>query len=438
MGDARTLPLVRRDIQIGATTRKGKADGEKRQLTPQTIPAIVPTMDTEGAAAFWSYTHRDHDAEDGRISQLAHDLQKEYGLLTSGELKLFLDRDAIEWGDNLRGRIDEALSETTFFIPIITPSYFTSAECRRELIAFAQGTKRLRVESLLLPIYYVDVPELSGNDQPSDEVMQIVNEYKREDWRKLRLEDRSSSQYRKGVHQLAQRLADVMRDLTTQPPPVVQTATGDKEILPNKRGTADVPLSPGEVDAEEPGVLDLIAEGEQAMPELAKIASELAPEIEKIGEITKEAADEMNKSNAKGLGASQGLKITAKMANKLVEPAKKILELGQQYAAALVKVDPAISAMIGLIEADPKSALEQDGTRDYIKTIRSMVESGRQGTVALQELSTSLSTGAGFSRVLRPVIRDIQAGLRGFVDGQAIYNEWDKRLEEIEENGDKQ
>ena len=121
-------------------------------------------MQAEGTGAFWSYVHADDAAEVGRVVALGHDVQKQYGLVTGGRLELFLDRDAIEWGDDWRERIAEALSAATFFVPIMTPRYFDSAECRRELITFAREANRLGVESLLLPILYVTVPDLERED----------------------------------------------------------------------------------------------------------------------------------------------------------------------------------------------------------------------------------------------------------------------------------
>jgi TIR domain len=386
-------------------------------------------MDTEGAAAFWSYTHDDNAAEGERIVQLAHDLQAQYGVLTGGKLRLFLDRDEIGWGDDLRARIDEALADTTFFIPIITPRYFQHTECRRELIAFSQETKRLKVESLLLPIYYVDVPELSAQGDPSDNAMQIVKVPKYEDWRSLCLEDLHSSEYRKGVRKLAQRLVDVVRDLTTQPP---TPADDDKGPSPATK----MELEHTAKNDEQPGLLELLAEGEEAQPEWIKTAEALSPEITALGTLASEASEEMKKSDSRGGGAGGRLKVAIRLAEKMRPHADAIHKLGQENAAILVKIDPAINTMIDEIEADPKTAFETEGIPGFMESIQSMARNGKQAVESLQGLSTSLDQSAGFSRALRPPIRDIQSGLRGFMDAQAIYDTWDKRIDDIQRHLD--
>jgi hypothetical protein len=86
------------------------------------------------AVGFWSYVRQDDEGDHGRILALANDLREQYRMQTAEELELFVDRESIEWGEAWKERIDTAIAGTTFFIPIITPSYLRSPECRRELL----------------------------------------------------------------------------------------------------------------------------------------------------------------------------------------------------------------------------------------------------------------------------------------------------------------
>jgi hypothetical protein len=388
------------------------------------IGGYAASVDTEAAAAFWSYTHKDNEGEGGRIVQLARDLQAQYGVLTGGELTLFLDEDKIEWGDDLRDRIDKAIAETTFFIPIITARYFQSDECRKELIAFSQRATIKKASSLLLPIYYTDVPELSAQDGPTNSTMRLVKEHKWEDWRSLCLEDISSAEYRKGVRHLAERLVGVVRDLTGEQgsPAIAQSETSTSS-------TASAQVA--DAEDEEPGLVELLAEGEEAMPEWTKIIGAASPEIEQIGNLAGEAAEQMTVSDAKGGGASGRLKITIGLAEKLKPHADAILTLGQANAAIMVKVGPAISALLERIEADPQLTLQTEGVPEFIDGIKTLAQNGKGAVASLQGFSTSFDQTAKLSRALRPPIRDIQNGLRGFVDAQAIYDEWERRIEDI-------
>ena len=110
---------------------------------------------------FWSYVHADDQAEGERISRLARDVAGKFEMLTGEPLALFLDRDGIKWGEVWRDKIDSSLASVAFFIPVLTPRYFRSPECRRELQFFARQATRLGIKELVLPLLYVDVPSFT-------------------------------------------------------------------------------------------------------------------------------------------------------------------------------------------------------------------------------------------------------------------------------------
>src|SRR5690349_14311125 len=106
-----------------------------------------------GAQGFWSYVHDDDADMHGAINRLASNVQKEFGVLTGGgKLELFFDSASLNWGDAWRDRIEQALEETTFFIPIITPRFFGSEECRRELMVFFEKASHMQLEGFILPL----------------------------------------------------------------------------------------------------------------------------------------------------------------------------------------------------------------------------------------------------------------------------------------------
>ena len=91
---------------------------------------------------FWSYVHKDDEAEGERISKLAKDVVNEYELLAGDTIELFLDKDGIGWGDEWRKKIDDHLESVEFFVPVMTPRYFKSPECRLELNQFVRSASK--------------------------------------------------------------------------------------------------------------------------------------------------------------------------------------------------------------------------------------------------------------------------------------------------------
>jgi hypothetical protein len=120
--------------------------------------ADMSTGQTE--AVFWSYSHEDDKLDSGNIVLLARRLADEYSLITGEELVLFVDRD-IKWGEGWRDRIDSALIGTTFFVPVLTPRYFTRPECRKEATSFHGKAEGAMLSELLLPVLYAPIARFS-------------------------------------------------------------------------------------------------------------------------------------------------------------------------------------------------------------------------------------------------------------------------------------
>lgn len=129
--------------------------------------------------AFWSYAHADNTRDGGRVLALADLVAAEYALLAGEELEIFSDRE-LQWGENWRDAIDEALAQSIFFVPVLSPTYFTREECREELLGFASRASSLGVSELILPIYYLPIPDFSPNS--TDEAVALAASFQYEDW----------------------------------------------------------------------------------------------------------------------------------------------------------------------------------------------------------------------------------------------------------------
>jgi hypothetical protein len=368
------------------------------------------------AAGFWSYTRQDDELDGGRILRLANRLRSEFALLTGAELELFIDRDAIEWGEAWRSRIDEALASTTFFIPIITPRYFERPECRRELLAFIGHARSLGLEELLLPILYVQVPALTSEQPPTDEAMSVVSATQWVDWRNLRLEEEDSSKYRQAINGLATRLVDVSERLAERSPasaPAVTAATGQGD--------------------EEPGFVELLAAGEEAMPRWQAVIEQFPPLMEEMNRLGQEATAQVTASDARGGGFAGRLAIAHQLGAALEEPSTKLADLGRLYASELVQIDPAILTLIRSLEENPSEAQTEEAEQ-LLDSIHGLAVVAKQNAEVTKELSETYSETATISRALRGPVRKIQQGLRAILDGQSIIDEWDERIKRIRQD----
>jgi parallel beta-helix repeat protein len=175
-------------------------------------------------AAFLSYVRSDDDHEEGQIRLLQNRLEGEVRMqLGRDDFHIFLDREDIGWGDNWRRRIESSLDAVTLLIPILTPAFFASAECRREAERFLERERELGRDDLVLPIYYLSAAELEEAERrDGDELARTLAERQHADWRPLRFEPLTSPVVRQRLAQLAGRMRET---LSTDEPPTPPEAT---------------------------------------------------------------------------------------------------------------------------------------------------------------------------------------------------------------------
>lgn len=363
---------------------------------------------------FWSYSHADDAAEGGRIAQLARDVVAQYEMMTGDSISLFLDRDTLAWGDDWKLKIDSSLSSVAFFISILTPRYFQSVECRRELNFFARRATELGVKDLVLPILYVNVPKFN-EDSPADPLISLVRTFQWEDWTDLRFATQDSSDYRRAVARLATRLADasVATENVAQSTPIIEA-----------------PSSP-EDDA--PGFFDLVANAEEAMPKWAENLQSIAEQIVILGDVMTEATTDIKDSDARGKGMAGRIRIFQDLATKLEDPSSQLEELGGQFTALLLDVDAGITAILDRIPEElTSSSVQVDEVHDFVDSITELTTASESGLSLLDDLISSLTPAEKSSRSLRPAMRKLRRALTLIAEGRDVMRTWARKINELD------
>src|SRR5262249_22018956 len=86
------------------------------------------------------------------------------------------------------------ISESVFFIPIITPTAVKSRFCKFEFETFLAREKELGRSNLVFPILYISVPALMGDRWRQDSLLSIIGSRQYEQWQNLRQLDPSSTE----------------------------------------------------------------------------------------------------------------------------------------------------------------------------------------------------------------------------------------------------
>ncbi|MFJ9105467.1 toll/interleukin-1 receptor domain-containing protein [Streptomyces sp. NPDC102405] len=155
--------------------------------------------------AFMSYAQFNDRHDRGWLTAFRERLSGEVEALTGMPFPIFQDRDSIDWGEHWESRIEQSLDAVALFIPIVTPHFFTSAACRKELGRFLRNERTRGRQDLVLPLYYVTADRLedSGN---ADEYATALKSRQYYDLRRLRGKKLHSDAFEEGVRHVAQRL----------------------------------------------------------------------------------------------------------------------------------------------------------------------------------------------------------------------------------------
>jgi len=359
-------------------------------------------MGDDTAFGFWSYTHQDNKMDGGNILQLSRLIMEEYDLLSGGEpLNLFVDRDDLAWGQQWRLRIDSSIAETTFFIPIITPRYFKRPECRRELLEFAAKASILGAQELLLPILYIETPGLSADS--SDEAVALVAKTQYVDWRRNRLLEPRSGEYKVAVNSLAQRLLGIAKE--------VAAAQFKHELISNP------------ADESVDGVNEIVARIEGLLPEwLDAVMGEKSANAQ-VAAVYEEYLKQYAKLNQRKSPPSALLSTKIRMAREMLPLAERGQRDSQVYLARSVELDPLISGLVRLInqhpDAFPLTASVREAIDEAMEEIRHR-DKTREGIVIQDQFKSMTHLG----RIFQQCNSAFVVRLRNADEGNEIVRRW--------------
>lgn len=358
-------------------------------------------MDAPSAAAFWSYAHEDNALDDGAILRLAERLTNQFALISGDKLEMFVDRTSVQWGEEWRARIDQALVQTTFFIPVLTPRYFTREECRRELLSFAAQAQSLGVRELVMPILYVPIPEF-GDENP-DEPIALTARMQYTDWTGLRLEDEGGPEYRRAISGLVARLQAVASDVAAMQ---VQTETQS------------------EPDEEQSGLADAVEIIAQLLPDWGD-AVETDPLVTAQFEATREMFTKKLGKLARGQAGAR-FALLVRQATEFIPLEERHLALAEIYLSRTVELDPYVATVIRIVRAHPESRPLLAGLEAGVAEAMTHIRAGGRYAVAKWAREH-----AHVSRVMRQLAEVSERAHRMASEANDIVSGWNAELAEL-------
>jgi hypothetical protein len=163
---------------------------------------------------FFSYSREDDRDAHGALSDLRNriqgELRSQLGRPT-GTFRIWQDKEAIPSGSLWETEIKNAVAQSMFFIPIITPTVVRSPYCQFELNAFLAREAALGRSDLVFPILYIDVPALQDSvRRQSDPVISVIAKRQYVDWRELRHRDIHSMDVKEAVERFCRHIRNAL------------------------------------------------------------------------------------------------------------------------------------------------------------------------------------------------------------------------------------
>jgi hypothetical protein len=372
---------------------------------------------------FWSYVHKDDKAEGGRIIQLAQDLKEQYEMIACEEIDLFVDREDLRWGQAWREAIDLQLESVAFFIPIITPQFFRSSECRRELSTVASHAESYGVEDLILPIIYL-YPQDFNDEDNEDVLVNLIKSLNWEDWTKNRFRNLDDGEYRKDVFRLANFLYEAnIKSEQEIIDEIKHPEVIDEDIMESKLRDIEIDRIQDDDTDDALGVLDKLAISEEKLEQLPDILDSMTEDLHDLTNIMQQSTDDVKKSSAGGFGAR--LLIMKRTAKKLREPVENIWSKSNLYASHIHDVDVGYRILIKNapmeIEDDPESKPKYCSLFD---SIRYMFRESMGMVQSAKDLIEVFSPFEKQSRDMRPIVRRLKDGLTILIESTSVSKDW--------------
>ena len=151
---------------------------------------------SDGLVGFFSYSREDDEDFDAALSSFRNAIQVELAAQLGrnrSNFRIWQDKFAIPHGAPWRKEISDAINQSVFFVPIVTPRAVGSTYCAFEFESFLAREMQLRREDLIFPILYIPVPDLDDGTWQQNPVLKIVKERQYLDWRDYRPRELSDS-----------------------------------------------------------------------------------------------------------------------------------------------------------------------------------------------------------------------------------------------------
>jgi hypothetical protein len=357
-------------------------------------------------AAFVSYARDDDGWTGGVIGRIVADLEGELSLIAGERRTLWMDRGTIGWGEDFESRIEQGLFASEVFLPFLTPAYFRSEWCRRELQTFLTTSERLGLDGLVLPIYFVTIDGFDpGNDQ--DPLVRRVAAFDHVDWRQLRLGGAADPDYRRTLARMAAVISQRRAEADAADPVLI---TADR--VASGAGGDDASGAPPASGGPE----DLVGEATQQLARLRPLVEERSRWMGAYADALDEAAATIRSGRGEGRITAATIEADQRLAERMHPIVEGMREAARAYVEQAIVHERVTGDMLALVAQEPQ--LDEL----WRQVLEGLVADGDvvSRTLELEEQLAAGRTATEWSKVVRPLIDEFGEALTISRDGDQL------------------
>ena len=195
-------------------------------------------------------------------------------------------------------------------------------------------------------------------------------------------------------------------------------------------GPTTVAAGAQESAPEEPGYVEKLAEMEAALPMLTGTLEQWAEVFVEMNAVVEKATADLTASDARGGGMAGRLLVANRLAASLTVLCDRLDAIVQTYSEQMQSTDVGMSALIDIIEGDPKQLQDALPLVEQVSKVSVIFQESAAAGATTIEMTRGLGKA---SRQLKAVTGRIERAIRAYIEiGESVHR-WAVRLEKLRE-----
>jgi len=179
---------------------------------------------------------------------------------------------------------------------------------------------------------------------------------------------------------------------------------------------------------DEPGILELLAEGERGIHGISEVLTDATTTIQEIGAHTADATEAIKASDAANKGFAGRLLVARELAATLAEPADDFAVSAGGFVDHVNRTDAMVRYAVGRgVESDS----ERREMQGFYASVIGLIDSAEESAPSISKYGRSAADLRKFSSVLKSVSRSLEGSANTYVEGIAVISAWRGEVEPL-------